>query len=190
MFLFVCMLSLCVSSKCVSREQCNEIRSYANYWKTNDDDVYHDADLITKGLYLGNVCAAHDEQWLIDNHITVVISVAKEWKPGACRFESSIKQLYYDIDDRNDEDEERVTRQFDEVARVIDHHIKQEENVLIHCNMGISRSTTAVVRYLQLKHPKKSYNTLLQLVKQKRPVATPNKLFSRILIASDSQKDL
>ena len=181
---------MCIQSQCVTQEQCDYIRVYANYSKPNDDDVYNDADLITKGLYLGNVCAAHDEQWLIDNDISVVISVAKEWKPGACRFESLIKQLYYDIDDRNDEDEERVTRQFDEVARVIDYHIKQEENVLIHCNMGISRSTTAVVRYLQLKYPKKSYNTLLQLVKQRRPVATPNKLFSRILISLDSHGDL
>lgn len=174
-----------VNSRCVSYEECQDIRANSKYWKSDENDAYHDADLITKGLYLGNVCSAHDEQWLLNHNIALIISVAKEWKAYTCPFNtSSIRQLFYDIDDRNDEDSEKVTRLFNNAAHTIDNYIKQGENVLVHCNMGISRSTSVVIRYLQLKYPRKSYRKLLHLVKQRRPVATPNNLFSRILVGS------
>lgn len=79
-FVIVCLSYHLIETLCVDEVKCEEIRLNANYWKDDEYDVYNDADLIDDGLYLGNVCAAHNETWLKDNNIKLIISVAKEWK--------------------------------------------------------------------------------------------------------------
>ena len=61
---------------------------------------------------------------------------------------------------------------------------KPFENILVHCNMGISRSTTIVVRYLQVVHDM-TYNEAINYIKTRRSFIKPNSLFKRILIKQD-----
>lgn len=171
--------------ECVTEEKCEDIRKNANYWKPDEFDVYNDADLIIDGLYLGNVCAAHNETWLKENDIGLIINVAREWKnSGDC---TSVKQVSFDLDDSNSEDEDKARQMLGEAALLIRNYlnVKKKGNVLVHCNMGISRSSSVVLRYMQMKYPKRSYQRLLAIVQARRRVIKPNNLFGRILTELD-----
>ena len=55
---------------------------------------------------------------------------------------------------------------------------------LVHCNMGISQSTTIIIRYLQIMH-NMTYRETMKYIKTRRPFVKPNSLFKRILIKQD-----
>lgn len=100
---------------------------------------------------------------------------------------SSITSLSFNLEDSNNEDESKARSILDETALIIKEHLKDNKNgnVLVHCNMGISRSTAVVIRYLQMKRPKISYRSLFNRVKARRRVVKPNNLFGRILSELD-----
>lgn len=173
-------------SKCVTDEQCIDIRLNAAYWKDDDYDYYNDADSITNGLYLGNVCAAHNLTWLEKHHITLIVSIAREWPSYTCPDVQKVKQISYTLDDSQYEVEENAKDILEKGSLLIKNHIDNNiGNILVHCNMGISRSTSLVIRYLQLRYPKQSYRKLLAIVKNKRRVVKPNNLLGRILVVND-----
>lgn len=179
----ISLFILSIFAECVTEETCHEIHLNADYWKDNVYDSYTDADFIVNRLYLGNVCAAHNKSWLDEHHITLVISVAREWPSYTCSLVGNITQVNYALDDTVLENEDKVIATLRHSTHIIKTHLeKNDGNILIHCNMGISRSTTVLIHYLQYKWPDKSFQRLLGIVKARRPVAKPNNLFSHILI--------
>lgn len=185
MLILICILTS-IKSKCVTSSQCDDIRLNAVYWKPDEYSAYHDADLIIDRLYLGNVCAAHNTTWLKEYKIGLIISVASEWQE-ACDNGIDVKLLSYDLDDKNSENVTKVREIFNEVALLISGYLNNPDNpnILVHCNMGISRSASVVLAFLQQKYPRRSYRQLLRLVKARRPVVRPNNLFGTILLESE-----
>jgi protein-tyrosine phosphatase len=57
---------------------------------------------------------------------------------------------------------------------------KCDDNVLVHCSAGISRSVSIVVAYL-IKEKNMSYNGAIDYVRKRRPVANPNYSFAQQL---------
>ena len=192
--LFIIFLIFVVFGRCdrVAEKDCQEIRKRAERWKPRVSDPYTDADLIIPGLYLGNVCAAHNDSWLDENGITMVISVANEWSKLPYKGVRDVQFHYFDLDDSTLVDALYASKTFITIADII-HNERQRSNathptaILVHCNMGVSRSTSALMAYGQkyLK-PKIGYTQMLSLVKVRRPVAKPNGLFTLILKRYDN----
>lgn len=182
-----------VSTKRVTAEQCEEIRQNAQYWKPEPDDEYNDADFIVDHLYLGNVCAAHNESWLRAHNVTYVVSMAHEWDQwDVANTPPGIRFMHFSLEDSVLEDETEVSSTLDHVASLINDcvtAIRAEDSsqaVLVHCNMGISRSSAAVIAYLQrYRWPHRSYAKILAIVKARRPVVRPNNLYSRLLLRKE-----
>ena len=61
----------------------------------------------------------------------------------------------------------------DRVMEIIRNKVQMQENVLVHCQMGISRAPSVVIAYL-IKFQGMDYNSALSLVQQKNPDAYPN----------------
>ena len=184
----VALLSILVivGARCVTLEQCEEIRLNANYWKPDEYDAYNDADDIEDGLYLGNVCAAHNPGWLRKHNITIIVNLAREWKEACLIPGYDIRHFNYVLDDSASEDENRTRHLFKEAAKTIALFMKEKVTpVLVHCNMGISRSASAVLTYLQQKYPRRSHRQLLRMIQARRPVTRPNDLFGRILTENE-----
>lgn len=163
----------------VSNEQCEQIYSAANNFKESPLMAYNDADYIVDNLYLGNICAAHNLAWLREKNISVIFNMASEWQPVEY---AGIRVVYFPFEDTTTLDEKETRRYINKaVSALIDINERDMPNILIHCNMGISRSATIIIRYLQIMHDM-SYREALSLVKKLRPTVKPNRLFKKILI--------
>ena len=86
--------------------------------------------------------------------------------------------------DKN-EAKEDLRKLLPEVLQFIHEARKVENNnVLVHCLQGISRSVTFVVAYLMVVTDK-PWDKTLDRVRQKRTIANPNPEFQRLLFEFD-----
>lgn len=172
----------------VSPEECNQIRQRAAHWKSDPSDPYNDADLVYYGIYVGNVCAAHNDSWLDEHGITMVISVAREWSILPYSGKRMVEFGYYPMDDFSFGDETQVKKLWKEISYRMHNHLQEDSvnKILVHCNMGISRSSSVVLWYLQhLELITTPYETIEGVLKTRRPVITPNRFFRGILLSED-----
>ena len=126
---------------------------------------------IFKNIYLGDYRAAEDEIYLKMYDILSVVNCATE--------------LYYDYKDiisfelnLHDMPSERIINIFENAYDFVKRHLNH--NVLVHCYKGISRSTSFVIFYL-MKENGWDYETCIDFIRQKRPIADPNYGFERQL---------
>lgn len=181
--LFVCLLFYCLYSQELSGILISEKECQSRHYQLNLKSEYHHADKIIDNIYLGDVCAAHNRTWLIENNISLVMNIALEWDATS---HYGIDFLYIPFDDSTDLDIRATRRRINNVAsRLIDEVAdRTNTNILVHCNMGISRSATILLRYLQIAYHM-NYHSAINFIKEKRSVVKPNSLFKRLLINMD-----
>lgn len=71
----------------------------------------------------------------------------------------------------------------------INHSIRSNKNVLVHCMAGVSRSVSLVVYYLMKKYYL-TYDTALKMVKNKRGIANPNDSFRHQLLEYQEKREI
>ena len=140
------------------------------------------AEIIT-GLFLGDRKDAKDRAALRRLNIQSIVNCTppKSEDPGAgCPsfFERELRYLRVPIYDSPAED---AAQHFDEVLDFITSRLHYG-GVLVHCNRGVSRSVTFVVAHL-MKTRGQDPASALELVREVRPQAEPNKAFLKQLDA-------
>ncbi|CAG8675504.1 16827_t:CDS:10, partial [Cetraspora pellucida] len=122
----------------------------------------HYAVEIIPRLYLGSYLAAEDEDWLGRHKITNILTVSQDIKP---RFPELFTYKVIPIRDSELQD---ISKYFEETYMFIQNVLDQEDKtILVHCEMGISRSPTVVIAYI-MRSQKKSLKDALAFVKEKR----------------------
>lgn len=131
---------------------------------------------ILEKLYLGGYGEARSLSKLRKWGVTHVVAVAAE--AGPC-FPGSFSYIHvkaYDFAEFN------LALYFDQVADFINNAIEVENGIVfVHCQMGISRSSTCVIAYL-MKYNGMDFYRAKQFVATKRSVICPNPGFQRQLI--------
>jgi predicted protein tyrosine phosphatase len=170
---------LCSRASLIDDEECRK-----RYEQANLNEEYHHADKIIDNIYLGDVCAAHNRTWLQEHNISLVINVAVEWIMIEIQRATDI--IHYAFDDSTDLGIMETRRMINNItSRLIEEvSARPHSAILVHCNMGVSRSATVLVRYLQIVYHM-NYRTAVIFLKERRPVVRPNSLFKRILINMD-----
>lgn len=83
---------------------------------------------------------------------------------------------------------EKILKYFKEVFEFIENGLENiNQSVLVHCNAGVSRSSSFVIGYLMYKKIAMSYNQAFELVKSKRSKICPNQGFVNQLISFESE---
>ncbi len=116
----------------------------------NNKTIYNDADFIIDKIYLGNICAAHNLTWLNENNISIIINVASEWNKKSHEGKDS---YYFPFDDSIHLDMKKTRQLINKITNLLVNHVIDNNgisNIFVHCNMGISRSGTILIRYLQM----------------------------------------
>ena len=112
-----------------------------------------DADEVFPGVYIGNHASARSQAFLKDRGITHVLNAAEGTAIGYCDThadyytELDIKFLGLPLPDLPGAN---ISKYFSTVAEFIDLALAGGGVVLVHCLMGMSRSTTAVLAFLCL----------------------------------------
>lgn len=111
------------------------------------ESMYQRANMITEYLYLGDMEAATDPQYLQDHQIEYVFTICAQRNPATFRRElyATLEHLYLPLDDWYGEE---LAPYFEQGLTFITQAISQEKNVLVHCHAGVSRSATFVLAYL------------------------------------------
>lgn len=126
-------------------------------------------------LYQGSGCQATNEKITNDLKITHIVNICTE-HPNA--FPNDIKYLKLEFTDTSETD---LTSAYNRVNKFIT-EAKKEDNarVLIHCNVGISRSSTVTIAYLmQAEHW--TLKDAHDFLKTRRPAVRPNRGFLKQL---------
>lgn len=147
------------------------------------DLPYNNADEITPGLWVGNLCASRDKEFLRRNHITLVVSVVPERITEEYHGKIHYVSLPYifDVFDGSGSADGSVDKVF---SLVIEHTLGVEnEGILVYCESGISLSTTLVASYLLAFSPPGLDNVeaIGAYIREKRPVASINTAYVSLL---------
>lgn len=138
---------------------------------------------IISNLFLGSFEDSINSDQLVKNKILHIINVAKE-----CEHKNKNNEITYHKFNINDNDDinESILR---DVYELIDFFCDHDENVLIHCRHGISRSAVFVIYYLMKKNNLKLQDSLIYIQK-KRPIVDPSITFLNILYKHISTSEI
>jgi len=132
-----------------------------------------DCSKITANIFLGNIYTPINVEYLAQNNIKFIINAANMHYKKI----GGITYLDLPLDDASNIN---ISIFFPLTKQFIDTAISSNNNVLVHCQMGISRSSTIVIAYLI------SNGMLLKnafdYVKKRREIISPNSGFLRQLI--------
>jgi atypical dual specificity phosphatase len=146
--------------------------------------TYRPADEILPGLFLGNEAAAADPAFLRAHGIRAIVAMSREHGDRSPLAESLGIQYYnfglWDSVYRYDWVPEMLHAAADRI------HLLVKEGagpVLVHCQMGMSRSTTGLLAYMLKYQPERfpTYAAAYAVVRQARPIVKPNAHFVRLL---------
>ncbi|RZF37440.1 hypothetical protein LSTR_LSTR013449 [Laodelphax striatellus] len=127
---------------------------------------------ITENLFLGSQDVALDQNLLVLNNITHVISLGipvTHFPNIGCTYVNVLDLPEFDI-----------RRVFDEVFEVINEVIDKKGKVFVHCNAGVSRSASVVIGYL-MRTFRLGFEEAYEMVKAQRSCIRPNEGFVRQL---------
>ncbi|KAK3894515.1 hypothetical protein Pcinc_001768 [Petrolisthes cinctipes] len=131
--------------------------------------------LVLPGVMLGSQDVAHDLDILTHNKVTHIINVAT----GVMNlFE---EKFIYKTFESYDIPTHRIIDIFDECCEIIHTATSTGGCVLVHCNAGVSRSTTIIAAFL-IKHHNMNPSEAITFIKEKRPFVKPNSGFMEQLI--------
>lgn len=128
-------------------------------------------DEIEHNLFLGNLTAATDINWLKETKITHILTV--DSCPLPRKVHEGLPNLitkYIQITDMPRED---LLTHFEDSYEFIDRALESKGRVLVHCYFGVSRSATIVIAYIMKKH-QYSFADAFHTVKAKRRFVAPN----------------
>ena len=140
-------------------------------------DANHTMDKIMPHIYIGSVEAVKDLPNEIGAVLSVLSSVSREYLQPLVGPKRHF--LYIDLDD---EEDAPIELYLDQMADFIHLHADlHQENVLVHCHAGISRSVSAVIYYMMKYKGFATEKQALKEIRKYRPEAKPNQGFMKKL---------
>lgn len=124
---------------------------------------------IVPGLYVGNINTAQDTSFFVTNKIRLVINCTT-YVPN--HFETQgVKYYRISVDDSSStQDNSIMARHIPLVTSLIDASLKKNENVLVHCVAGVSRSCTVAAAFMRTCCASNVYQAISMVI-AKRPIA-------------------
>ncbi|KAJ3098059.1 hypothetical protein HDU96_000155 [Phlyctochytrium bullatum] len=125
-------------------------------------------------LCIGNLAAAVDHALLQLHQITHILQIIDNYNGGDYPPKVGVREVMrLPLADHPDVD---MTTHFDAAFEFIEKAREEEGRVLVHCQMGQSRSATVVIAYLIRKNGWNAQKALAEL-KKARPCVKPNEGF-------------
>lgn len=137
----------------------------------SNGEPYDEVSQIVPHLYLTSLKSAEDRDILAKYSIDAILSIINFQLNVNCK--ESVRKYRISLRDLPHED---ALNHFPHACEIIGHHLKLNQNVLVHCAVGVSRSASMILAYL-MKHNQWTYFEALNFVRSKRPCVGPNQGF-------------
>lgn len=147
---------------------CNRVTVWAETERESKLIAYPSV-LLEDWLFQGRCDQAKSMELLSKIGITHIVNISVEHygvEPG-------IEYLNVRLED---DGSSQLSDYFNEIADFIESARLDGGKVLVHCNMGISRSTAGTVAYI-MKYKQTSLLDAFRCVRQRRPISSPNRGF-------------
>ncbi|KAI8971469.1 protein-tyrosine phosphatase-like protein, partial [Mycotypha africana] len=118
-------------------------------------------------IWLGGYKALESIHFLQKNNIKYILTL------GHFKHRYKSPEFSHKIIPISDNPEANIIQHFPETEAFIDEALAKNENILVHCLAGVSRSPTILTAYLMSKR-RMRWKAALALIKQKRPFVCPN----------------
>ena len=132
---------------------------------------YDQIDLIIDNLCLSSIQPLYDEKQINQSLIKSVISVVSSLPDDFPKWNG----IDYHLVEADDVEHEDLLNRFDTINQKIEQFCKKNDgNILIHCQNGMSRSATILIAYLLYRDPSKCLYEIIAMIRTKRPSIEPN----------------
>ena len=140
-------------------------------------------DKIISRLYLSDVKAAKKYSNIKKNNIELIINITTKY--DNYHKDMGIHYVNIKIKDKS-KTKYFYKKNLDKLLKIMKEYIDKDKNVLVHCEMGISRSSSVIVAYL-MKYEKKNYDDAVKHVKKRRKKIRPHPLFKEQLLKFENE---
>ena len=138
-------------------------------------DIY--CDNIIPNLFLSSDSVARNYDILKLNNITHIVNITLNIK----NYFTAQGILYMNLM-LFDNDTQNIIEHFEKAFDFIDDALEgKDNNVLVHCNQGVSRSASFIIGYLLRKGIYRNYEDAYEHVRKCRPIISPNENFVKQL---------
>ena len=156
--------------KNVKKRKCNMCNQLINDYLFTAHYSSHPSQILP-GIYLGNYINANNLEEIRRLRINYILNCASDIKIN--NLPTDVKYCHLDM---IDSPQLNIFQYFGKAFAFIESARKNNCNILIHCKLGISRSTTILIAYM-IKHYGYSVKKSLDLIKSKRKQVNPNNGF-------------
>jgi protein-tyrosine phosphatase len=136
---------------------------------------------VIPGLFIGDIACASNRSFLLDHDITHILICAREAKP---KFPNDFKYCKLDVVDMKWFD---LCPYLEQALDFISTALSSGENVFVHCNKGISRSSAIVIAFLIGKCGM-TYEKASRHLSKVHPISCPNSAFALQLKIFESKR--
>jgi protein-tyrosine phosphatase len=156
--------------KNVKKRKCNMCNQLINDYLFTAHYSSHPSQILP-GIYLGNYINANNLEEIRRLRINYILNCASDIKIN--NLPTDLKYCHLDM---IDSPQLNIFQYFGKAFAFIESARKNNCNILIHCKLGISRSTSILIAYM-IKHYGYSVKKSLDLIKSKRKQVNPNNGF-------------
>ena len=156
--------------KNVIKRKCNMCNQLINDYLFTAHYSSHPSQILP-GIYLGNYINANNLEEIRRLRINYILNCASDIKIN--NLPTDVKYCHLDM---IDSPQLNIFQYFGKAFAFIESARKNNCNILIHCKLGISRSTSILIAYM-IKHYGYSVKKSLDFIKSKRKQVNPNNGF-------------
>jgi len=127
--------------------------------------------MVLPNIYMGSAIAAKNKQYLLNNGVTHILAIG--WNLET-HYPDTFKYLL--INKIEDSPECIIISQFEQCFAFMDDCLnqqQQQQNILVHCHKGLSRSASIVIAYQMLKR-RSTFDAVLADIRKQRSFIMPN----------------
>lgn len=128
-------------------------------------EIPYEAQEIIPRLYIGSKKEAYSPRWIRDHDIVLIVNCTQHLEMP---FAGTIRSLRVPLDDHPSHNSRFLLYHHDACKSISDVLRGPRGNVLVHCHMGVSRSSSVVAAYLMMEY-RMSFVQCLNLIRSKKP---------------------
>lgn len=143
---------------------------------------WENANHIMPYLFLGNMAAAYDQNFIIDNNIKLVINCTRDITVPDWYGKNGVHSVRIPLNDNDSQvDNEILQLNVNKIIELIHQYRLNKQNVFVHCFAGMQRSATIISVYLMRYYQYRPDHTIFYIRHKRRIAFNPKPTFGKFI---------